>query len=372
MTGYIDGIDFVNMESMRYYACPNTWTSERKKELTTSRVFSGQWIGSRKMDGFFSRFIKDEDGNMFIVSRSKNVNGEYPNKIEWLPQLNDFFTALPNGTCIIGELYFPDHEGSNGVTSVLNCLQDKAIQRQEKDGYLHWYPFDVLAYHNQNIMNRPIKERIQYLDSIMEYAYSIDCEYVDECTYIRGEELWSELQKILANGGEGMVITHEDCKYQPGKRPSKETLKCKKELTDTIDCFIMGAESPTREYNGKDPANWRYWYNFHTGEKLEGYYNNDWSNGAPIEPVTKHWFYDWAGSLILGVMKDGKEIQIGRLSGISEDILSNWEKYVNKVVEVSGMETFTDDNGNFSGIRHPRLISFREDKNKTDCLWENL
>ena len=373
MLGYINGIDFVNQEAMKYYAPPNTWSIEKRKDLTTSRIFSGDWIGSRKMDGYFTRFVKDEDGNMFLLSRTKGKDGTYPNKIEWVPQFEDFFNSIPNGTCILGELYFPKNEGSKNVTSIMGCLKEKRIKRQIEGEYLHWYPFDIIAYRGQNLMNLPISERIQYLDIVYTYAYESDSgDYVDAAIYFEGEKLWEMLQVILTNGGEGIVITHKDCKYQPGKRPSKETLKCKKELTDTIDCFIMGANPPTKQYAGKEIESWPYWYNYHINEFVEGTLYKDYVNGSPIEPVTKHYFHNWAGSLKLGVMKDGQPCQIGNLSGLTEEILENWRDYVGQVCEVAGMEVFKDEQGNFSGIRHPKFIGWREDKSKEECLWENL
>ena len=61
-------------------------------------------------------------------------------------------------------------------------------------------------------------------------------EYVSFAQYCSGRDLWAMLQEILARGDEGIVITREDGKYEPGKRPSKTTLKIKKELiADYVD-----------------------------------------------------------------------------------------------------------------------------------------
>ena len=49
---------------MRYWAPPSSWSDEKKKETTQSRIFSGEWWGATKMDGYFSKLVKDEDGNI--------------------------------------------------------------------------------------------------------------------------------------------------------------------------------------------------------------------------------------------------------------------------------------------------------------------
>lgn len=368
MEGYINNYDFVNLEAMKYYAPPNSWSVDKRKSEVQTRIFSGTWMGSRKMDGYFERFVKDEDGNMYLLARSKNVQGVYPNKIEWVPQLDSFFNALPNGTVLLGEVYFPNNEGSKNTTSILGCLKDKAIKRQEAGDYLHYYIFDVLAFRGENLINRPIKERVSYLDHIAEIAYDVDNSFIHTAQYYYGNELWSELQSILSSGGEGMVITREDCEYKPGKRSVKDTFKCKQELTDTIDCFIIGANAPTRNYEGKSIETWKYWEDIKTGEKFEDMLYKEYRDGRCIEPITKNYFHGWAGSLKLGLMKDGQPIYFGDLSGLTEEILNNWKNYLGHVCEVGGMSLDEETRH----IRHPRFLGWREDKTKDDCQWSQV
>ena len=146
MLGFIDGYNFKEMEPMKYWAPPSSWTEEKKKETTRSRIFSGDWWAAEKKDGYFSKLVKDEDGNILLFSRSRNTKGEFPEKHEWVPHLNDFFSALPNGTCLLGELYLPSKPGSSNITTLLGCLKEKCVARQEKGEKLRFYAFDILAY----------------------------------------------------------------------------------------------------------------------------------------------------------------------------------------------------------------------------------
>lgn len=354
--------NFHNLEVQKYWSFPSSFKGDKALE-TKNMIFSGDYIGSRKMDGAFYKFWKDEEGNMELLGRSKSVSGDYLNKIGHVPHLHDFFESLPNGTCLIGEIYFPENEGSKNVTTIMGCLEQKARDRQEKGAKLHYYVFDVLAYNGESIVKKNIEDRLSYLGHIAV------CKgtnlYVDIARYYEGVELWNELQEVLAAGGEGVVITKKGTCYQPGKRPSRQTLKVKKELQETLDVVITGANRPTREYTGKEIESWIYWENIRTGEKMQGEFYNDYFDGANIEPVTKSYFYGWAGSLKIGARKDDKLVQIGSLSGMTEEVLQNWKQYVGKVAEIGAMEVFKDT----YGIRHPKFIQWRSDLTPADTDW---
>lgn len=366
MKGFIDKIDFHNLECQKYWSMPSSWSDERKKEEVHSAIFSGDYIGSRKMDGALYKFIKDEDGNMELLGRNKSVSGDYLNKIEWVPHLQPFFDSLPNGTCLLGEIYFPNNEGSNHVTTIMGCLKEKAIQRQEVGEKLHYYIFDVLAWDNESYLNIVIESRanlIHWMSKNGEYG----AEYVEFAQYYEGAELWEQLQFILSSNGEGIVITKKGTSYQPGKRPARQTFKVKKELKESLDVVILDANPPKREYTGKEILNWRYWENVRTGEKLQGELYKEYSEGANIEPVTKTYWNGWAGSLLIGARKDNKLIPIGSLSGMTEEVLSNWENYKGCVAEITGMQIHET-----GGIRHPRFIRWRPDLTAKDTDWYRI
>lgn len=365
MKGFIDNIDFHNLECQKYWAPTASWSEERKKDEIRNMIFSGEYIGSRKMDGALYKFVKDEDGNVELLGRSKSVSGDYLNKIEWVPHLQPFFNALPNGTCLLGEIYFPDKEGSNNVTTIMGCLKDKAIKRQEIGEKLSYYIFDVLAYDNISFLKKPIEERIK---KIWELPKMVSMGYLTFALYYEGAELWEELQSVLADGGEGVVITKKGTCYQPGKRPARQTCKVKRELQETLDVVILDANAPTRLYNGKEILSWPYWEDVRTGEKLKGELYKNYSAGASIEPVTKAYWNNWAGSLVIGARKDDKLVIIGSLSGLTEEVLSNWKNYKGRVAEITGMQVF----GETKGIRHPRFICWRDDLTPKDTDWYRI
>ena len=388
MSMIIDGIDFQNAEAEKYWSFPKSFKGDPKEE-TRNMIFSGNYIGARKMDGAYYRFIKDMDGNMRLQGRSKSVSGEYLDKLDHVPHLISYFENLPNGTCLLGEIYFPKNEGSSNVTTIMGCLVPKAIERQEKGPKLHYYIFDVWAYAGKSKMNTKIEDRVRLLDDMYnDWADDANHErypgvaYVEFAGYWTGKDLWELLQKTLSIGGEGIVMTKMGTIPSPGKRTARKTLKVKKELTENIDCFFTGrGTAPTRLYTGKEIGTWKYWQDIRTGAKVEGALYNEYRDGATIEPVTKSFFYGWAGSLEIGVLRkhtigdnDGllcpeypeyRIFPIGFLSGLEDAVKADPNAQRMKCIEVTAMEILET-----GGIRHAKLERFRPDLAPTDCTYE--
>lgn len=370
----IDNFNFWEMSAQKYYSFTSSFKGDKKakaKEL----IMSGKYLGARKMDGTWAMIIKDMDGNFHMRSRTESVNGGYQDKAEWIPHICKELAAIPNGTALIGEIYFPDNEGSRKITSVLNCLKDKCLDRQKANGWLHFYVFDVVAYNGKSLINTPFMERINHYLEYELLDVLKDNDYIEMAQYVRGHELWDLYGNVIAAGGEGIVITREDCKYLCGKRTAWMTLKMKKELQDTIDAFLDGDyKLATRLYGGKEIETWPYWENFKTTERFNTCQFDSYCNGLPVEPVSKGYFYNWASRVSFSVMKDGVPVHIAWISGITDElkgeIISNPEKWKGKVAELTAMEIECID-GNYS-LRHGKIETWRADKNPEDCDFSQI
>ena len=371
----IDGYDFWNMKAQKYYSFPSSYDSTRRKIEAKNLATSGNYYGSRKMDGAWNMLIKDLEGNFHLRSRTESVNGGYADKAEWIPHVCEELSAVPNGTVLIGEIYFPDNEGSRKITSVLNCLKDKCLERQKKNGYLHYYVFDVLAYNGKNIMEEPFEKRIDHYLSY-ELLDVLKNDHVEIAEYKSGEDLWELYGEVIAAGGEGIVITKKGAPYQPGKRTAKLTLKMKKELNDTIDAFLDGAyKEPTKLYSGKELETWSFWINERTGERLPiGTHYDDYSKGSAITPVTKPFYYKWSSAVSFSVMKDNKPVHLAWISGITDElkqgIISTPEKWIGKVAELTAMQVEHID-GEYT-LRHGKIERWRNDKKPEDCDFSQI
>ena len=75
MTGYIDGYNFKEMEPMKYFAPPSSWADEKKRENARMKIYSGDWYGSQKFDGYFAKLIKDDEGNIGLYKTIASSKG---------------------------------------------------------------------------------------------------------------------------------------------------------------------------------------------------------------------------------------------------------------------------------------------------------
>ena len=378
MNCIIEGIDFYELEAQKYYSTPANWSDERKKENAMNKIFSNNWEGALKRDGIFVMTGRNPDGEIFLRPRARNVKKEFVNKVDWVPHLHSFLNDIDPGTVFLGELYLPRNEQAKSSSSIMNSLQAKAIKKQEKEeDKLHLYIFDVLAENNRSYLEWKATDRFDLLNS---FSRAYPNQYIEWAEYFEGKELWDKLQEFLADGREGMVITRKDAPYTPGSRKQIYTLKIKKEIQETIDCVIIGANPPTKLSGTKEPETWEWWFDERKNIKMTATeYKQQYGkpiyslyfDGAQISPVTKAWYYGWAGSLKLGLYKDEVMVHVGDLSGISDEMKENWKNYINTVVEISCMELSSNEQGG-RGFRHPKLIATRQDLDPRECTYERV
>lgn len=378
MFGFVQGFDFFNMPAEKYWSFPKGYKGNKSEEIKNA-IFSEQYTGSTKVDGHYYMFIKDEDGNLIFRPREKGVSGEFVNKAEWIPHICEEMKHFPNGTAFVGELYFPEHEGSRNVTTVMGCKADKAVARQKENEALHYYIFDVYAYNNDIFYRYDMRTRSNFInEDLKEIIMQNECHCVESATYYTGEDLWNLLDYNFVNGREGIVITKLNSKPESGKRTARKTIKVKKELVVEADCFFTGNWKPAvMDYTGKNVGEWTYWYDTKNDKKLMGQqYVNDYLNGLPIIPVSKGFYYGWAGSLEFGVYSKTKDeiVPLGWIKNLPEevkiDIVRDRTQFIKLPVKISAMEIENDTRK----FRHAKVVEIRskEDIDWKECSWEKL
>ena len=141
-------------------------------------------------------------------------------------------------------------------------------------------------------------------------------------------------------------------------------------MKESIDCFFTGkAVAPTKLYSGKEIEHWTYWVGTYTDERIpigEHYYEAAHEN-KPYTAVTKPYYLNYAGSLEIRLVDNGKIVGIGYLSGLADEIKANYKEYKYRVIEVGAMMLTPD-----GALRHGKMLGWRPDKRWEECSIEQL
>ena len=337
----------IQLAPMRYAVKP----SQSQIEQAWS---SDKWIAQEKKDGAFYQLEKTDAGNVYMFGRTvSKKTGEYTEKSDNFPHIKKWAEDnLPNGTILVGEIYIPGGK-SNDVTKISGCLPANAYKRQfESSEYqpVHYYIFDIIRFKGEDLCEKSTIDRLTQLELCLDGL--LDGKYIERAqTYYNNFE--EHLKDIFAAGGEGMVFKHIDCPYRVGKRTTTSQMFKYKESLDSVDLICIGLEDPTYYYEGKEAESWPY-------------------KNEKGELITKPAYYGWKTALRVGAYKDGKIKEVGTVaSGLTdadrEDMGTNPENWIDKVVEIQCMSTTKD-----GALRHPVFRRIREDKGLDDCLWDEI
>ena len=405
----------------------------------TSNFLEEKFDGTRALVYFLSqKTVDDQDlGYCRVFSRriSKKTNF-YVENTDSLPQIREIDVPELAGTILDGEMFI-EGQPFKEVSSTLNCLWDKALDRQIQKGFITFHAFDILFYQGIDLRKMPLERRKVYLKLAVEEANS---PYIKEVPYYvcgntinesylsyldriesGDEDLFLEYlennkdtypnlfecidreinltprayyELIVATGGEGLIVKPRNGKYL--HKRGWEYSKIKKFLTK--DLIVIGFNEPTKEYTGKEVRKWGFWEEVETEKKVVG---NFFGNKKYI-PVTKHYFHNQVGNLLLGVLisfedynsipknKQGATfmptdicpelreydrthliMEVCECSGFDDDtreyFTRNKNKLVGSVIEVKANEIMKDS----GRLRHPRYNRMRYDKEAERCMWED-
>lgn len=383
------------LDPERYWSMPSTYTREKRDLEIEKMIDSDMYYYQLKTDGNYAAFICDFDGDKRLISRGvSKVTGEYgrlENKVFFYDAIAAAFTKP---TRIMGEIWFQGGVDKS-VGSVLRAGDVKAKSIQDNDYYmraaettkfsakdrrdiegnefrgqkLKFRIFDVWYFDGEDLMNTPWIERQEYVKKAAERINSPLVSYVPY--YKMDRNFYDAFGALLEKGEEGVVCYREDGLPEPSKRTAHKTCKLKQEIANDVDAFIIGIEPATRTYTGKDVATWQYWENIRTGEKLLGDYYGDFHLGSTVEPVTKNYYLNYPGAMIVGVYNSNNEIYpLCKVAGLTDEfkaeLRDNFDKWYMCPVSITGM-ALSDSNG--LSIRHPKLKAIRspEDIDPHDC-----
>lgn len=309
--------------------------SKGNDEKITEAMESDSWLAEPKLDG--SRYIASfTDNGVRFTSRRTSVKTNAPvDKSENVPHLTLPFPDL-SGTVIDGEIMRTSdiYGTSNDVTRIMGSSPDKAVERQELEGWVYYHVWDILFVCGVDVQKQPLSVRRRALENVIEEWGNSYVKIVDQ-----RQDKRALLNEIANRNLEGIILKNKNSIYIQDKR-SPHWIKVKKE--QTYDVVITGYDEPKEE-----------------SKKASG-----------VLSKTKYKEKGWIGAIRYGCYRDGQLVEVGSVSGMDDDtrrcLSNNKEKFLHSVIEIKGQEVLKD------AIRHPRFIRFRDDKDAEACKWDDI
>lgn len=321
-----------------------------KENMYEQMCDNGEYFGEIKKDGYWYEFEKTQNYTYLFGKTTSKVTGLLTEKSANVPHIIEALSALPADTILIGEIYYPNGT-SKTVTTIMGCLADKAVQRQNEKGLIHYYIHDIIRLNGEDLINSGALKRYNILKQVFQ-EYNLTQYPFLELADIILDNIAEETVNALNRGEEGIVLKKKDYPYTPEKRPAWSTIKMKQH--DTADVVCMGFCDATKEYTGKELDTWEYW--------IDG------------EAVTKGYYFGWKTAIRIGAYNsNGILKEIGTIaSGLTDELRADFaacaDKYLNKVCRVDCMSLDSKE----KTIRHGIFKGFRDDKDAADCLLEDI
>lgn len=307
---------------------------------------SPEWVAEEKFDG--DRRIAQfcgEQGVRFTGTRESVDGSGFVEKSANLPHLWGRWsgrmtaTEVRNqgsmmaakhlvGTVLDGEIVCPETKGMSGgrskyVTAVMGSKPERAVALQRQNGWMEYRVFDCLWYKGKDLRAKPLRERRVYAArAVTKWS----CTYATMVPQFRGDNQ-KFFRGVLARGGEGVVLKHQDHTY------GDESLWVKVKGEWTADVVVMGFKPGKGKYVGMVGA-------IEMGQWVEKPHHGTTHGLRGVG--TCRGFTD---AFMLGLTKHPK-------------------KYLNQVIEIT--HNGREPTGAF---RHPRFKRFRPDKSPKDCVY---
>lgn len=301
--------------------------------------------------GGFSAFSRNNsDTNYLPIPYNSKI---YIGEIDWSKIENTFILdneiicTNPNVQTSFNNLQTETQ--LQAVTSLLSLNKEDTLQIQKDyDRPLKFISFDCIYWDGEWIMDKPLKERRDYLLKAVQQMQ--DAGFNIEVNQWRTMNKKAFYQNIIKNGGEGCLIKNIKSTYKAtSSRAHRDWIKVKKTMSemltetgtgDTIDAWITGYQLGEGKNESKIGS-------------LEFSINMECEDGSVITHKIAY----------IGGFDDDLRDDMTIVDNNGNITLN--PKYYGKVAEIDGYGI----SSRVMRLRHAVLIRFRNDKSPEECIY---
>ncbi|MET7001312.1 ATP-dependent DNA ligase [Chitinophaga defluvii] len=176
--------------------------------LGTEQEWNAEW----KWDGIRGQIIK-RNGELFVWSRGEELITPK------FPEFTPLATALPDGTVIDGEILTYANDFPLPFQTLQTRIGRKNVtKKQLQEAPVVFLSYDLLEYQGTDIRNKPLLERRQLLEQVVEQANHPALRLSVVITFDNWEHLTALRLQSREKGSEGLMLKRKQSPYQVGRK----------------------------------------------------------------------------------------------------------------------------------------------------------
>lgn len=192
-----------------------------------------------KYDGFRIQAHKYGDAISLFSRNLDNTSSMFPDIVKTIKDLS-FKNIVFEGEAIA---YNPQNNRFLPFQETIQRKRKYDIEKLIKSVPLKVFVYDILYFENEEVWNKPYKERRLILEKAFKNIKSKNIELTPQNIAKNSQDIANDFHKYILQGLEGIIAKKIDAPYQAGKRSFnwvkfKKTME--KKIADTFDCLIMG------------------------------------------------------------------------------------------------------------------------------------
>lgn len=313
-----------------------------------------------KFDGFRVAVHKDGDVVKLFSRNLEDTTHAFPDLVEGARHQIKAKSCILEGEAIA---YNPISEEFLPFQETTKRRRKYNIAQKAKELPLALFAFDVLYLNGKDICQKPYSERRELLQSIVSSDHTV-IRLAEERVLHTAEDITKFFNEAISDGLEGLMLKKLDAPYKAGGR-GFHWIKFKRshsgELTDTVDCVLLGV------YSGKGKRT-----EFGVGGLLVGVYddkNDEFCSISRLGTGLTDEEFRKVNELTRNVHVSHKPARVNSKiePGFWVEPKIVMEVFADEITK-SPIHTAGEKDGVGYALRFPRLVKFREaDKRAEDC-----